>query len=104
MAKEDKERTAFSTGSGLYQFNIMPFGLCNAPATFQRLMEILLIFLDDVNVHAKSFVEALRRQQLVLKRLKSAKIKLSLKKLCSVPTEGNFPWPCCGWRGCKHRS
>ena len=34
--KQDKEKTAFSTGNGLWQFNVMPFGLCNAPATFER--------------------------------------------------------------------
>lgn len=55
MAKKDKKKIAFSTGSDLYQFNVMPFGLCNTPATFERLMErvlvglpwqILLIFLE----------------------------------------------------------
>ena len=39
---EDKEKTAFSAGSGLYQFTVMSFGLCNAPATFERLIEMVL--------------------------------------------------------------
>jgi len=89
MAERDKQKTALSTGSGLYQFNVLPFGLCNAPATFERLMErvllglpwqVLLIFLDDVIVYAKSFEEVVRRLRLVFERLRSANLKLNPKK------------------------
>jgi hypothetical protein len=57
LEEEDKEKTAFSTPFGLYEFNVMPFGLTGAPSVFQRLMEcvlkglqfeICLIYLDDV--------------------------------------------------------
>ena len=64
MDEVDKEKTAFSVGSGLWQFTVMPFRLSNAPATFERLMEqvlsglplaIALIYLDDVLVAVGAF-------------------------------------------------
>jgi hypothetical protein len=39
---DDREKTAFLTGQGLWQFTVLPLGLCNAPATFERLMETVL--------------------------------------------------------------
>ena len=63
LEPEDKPKTAFVTKRGLYQFRVMPFGMCNAAATFEKLMEtvlsglqwgICLIYLDDIIVIAKS--------------------------------------------------
>ena len=63
VAPEDREKTAFCTRYGLFQFTVMPFGLCNAPGTFERLMEqilqglqweTLLIYLDDVIVFSRT--------------------------------------------------
>ena len=64
LHQEDKEKTALSTRSGLFQFNVIPFGICNAPATFERLMDLVLrgltwktclVYLDDVIVIGKTF-------------------------------------------------
>ena len=68
MGASTKEKAAFVTSSGLYEWNVMPFRLCNAPSTFARLMELVLkglhwkiclIYLDDVNVIAPTFEEEL---------------------------------------------
>src|SRR5690606_12055078 len=70
IAPEDIPKTAFVTHEGLYEFTVMPFGLCNAPATFQRMMNRVLQelkhcsfpYMDDIIVFAKdenSFLESL---------------------------------------------
>ena len=68
MEPEDREKTAFITKFGTYKFTVMPFGLCNAPATFQRLMDTVLreilwhfvvVYIDDVNVGSRTFPEYL---------------------------------------------
>ena len=85
----DREKTAFSTPHGLFQFRVMPFGLCNAPSTFQRLMglvmagfrwEICLAYLDDVVVFGRTWKEHLERLRLVLTRLQEAHLKLHPRK------------------------
>ena len=68
MDRESSEKTAFSTHCGLFEFTRMPFGLCNGPATFQRLMEIVLaglewkccvVYVDDILVCSNSFKDHL---------------------------------------------
>ena len=65
MDKDFQEKTAFNTYSGHYESRVMPFRLCNVPATFQRLMETVLagltksyclVYLDDVMVIGKVFL------------------------------------------------
>ncbi|KAK7922290.1 hypothetical protein WMY93_009192 [Mugilogobius chulae] len=89
MAERDKHKTAFCTPFGLFEFNRMPFGLCNAPSTFQRLMErmfgsehcqSLLLYLDDVVVYSASIDEHLQRLGTVLSRLQKEGLKVKLSK------------------------
>ena len=86
---EDREKTAFVTSEGLYEFNVLPFGLCNGPATFQRLMNILLagiqwhdclVYLDDIIVLGRTFEEHLQNLAKVFQRLREANLKLQVKK------------------------
>lgn len=85
----DKEKTAFSTGAGLYQFRMMPMGLSNAPPSFQRLMELVLrglhwsiclIYLDDIIVYSQNFPQHLQHLAEVFKRFRSAGLKLKPSK------------------------
>ncbi|GFU44228.1 hypothetical protein TNCV_367691 [Trichonephila clavipes] len=85
----DREKTAFITPEGLYEFKVMPFGLCNAPATFERMMDNLLrhfkwtmclCYLDDIIVFSETFEDHLIRLRLVLKCLQEAGLKLNSKK------------------------
>ncbi len=89
VAEQDKHKTAFSTPMGLYEANRMPFGLQNAPSTFQRLMTCcfgdlnyinLLIYLDDIIVFSKTFEEHLERLQVVFNRLREHGLKLKPSK------------------------
>ena len=89
MDPESREKTAFITHAGLYEFNVMAFGLCNAPSCFQRLMEcvlrglnwrIALIYLDDVLVYSRTFDEHLPHLRLVFDRFREAGLKLKPKK------------------------
>ena len=70
MSPEAKRKAAFVTNEGLFQFRVMPFGLCNAPATFERLMDRVLcgmrwsrclVYLDDVISFGGTVTEALGR-------------------------------------------
>eukprot|EP00794_Sanderia_malayensis_P000881 gene881-biopygen146 len=83
---DDREKTAFATQNGHYEFRVMPFGLANAPATFQRLMDLVLsglhwthclVYLDDVVVFAATEEEHLKRLDMVLEQI--AKANLTLK-------------------------
>ena len=99
VEEADRPKTAFATRQGLYQFRVMPFGLANAPATFERLMErvmnglqwdICLVYLDDIIVSGKSFEEMLENLQKVFDRLREAGLKLKPKKCFLFAKEVSF--------------
>lgn len=87
--EKDKNKTAFSTPYGHYEFNRMPFGLKNASTTFQRLMnEVLtgiqdlryLVYLDDIVIYGLSLQEHNKRLIEVLKKLRENNLKLQPNK------------------------
>ena len=85
MDPNDGEKTAFITHSGLFEFSVMPFGLCNAPATFQRLMETVLgkktmLYLDDILAISSTWEEHLQNLELVIERLEKVGLRLKPKK------------------------
>ena len=87
---DDSEKTTFACHKGLFQFNVMPFGLCNAPGTFQHLMTVALQgfehfaapYIDDIVIFSPTKETHLEHIQNVFDRLKQHNLKLKLKK-CS---------------------
>ena len=100
IMERDKEKTAFRTSSGqLYEFNQVPFGLCNAPATFSRLMdrvlsglhwERCLFYLDDIIVFSSTWEEHLAGFRQVLERLRHADLKLGAQKCTFAAKEVSY--------------
>ncbi|KAJ8348857.1 hypothetical protein SKAU_G00274460 [Synaphobranchus kaupii] len=99
LAPEAKPKTAFTIGHGLWQFRVMPFGLCNAPATFERLMDRVLaavprsrcvVYLDDLLVHASDFQQALANLTDVLAAIRQAGLRLNPKKCQLLRRETAF--------------
>ena len=90
QVEEDRHKRAFVTpDGGIYEYLKMPFGLSNAPGTFQRLINELfrrhlwkwvLIFLDDVLVYSENEEDHLQRLEMVFQTLRQANLKLKPKK------------------------
>ena len=99
LEEADREKTAFTTGSGLYHFKVMPMGLTNAPATCQRLMEMVLrglpwktclVYLDDVLIYSRSFDEHLQHLEEILSRFQTNGLKLNPSKCCFARDQVQF--------------
>ena len=100
IQERDKEKTAFRTSSGrLYEFNQVPFGLCNTPATFSRLMvrvlsglhwETCLFYLDDIIIFSSTWEEHLARLRQVFEQLRHADLKLGAEKCTFAAKEVSY--------------
>ena len=89
VKKEDRPKTAFITFGGLWEFISLPFGLCNAPSLFQRLMERVLAgllwrfcfcYIDDILICSPTFEDHIEHLNQVFARLRKHGLKLKLKK------------------------
>ena len=99
IAEEDKCKTAFITKFGLFQCVRMPIGLCGAPARFQRAMhmvlgeliwDIVIVYLDDINILGEKFDETLVNLVKVLARFQKFGLKLKPRKCCLFCQEIQF--------------
>ena len=110
MSKDSQQITAFSDGQTLYEFTRMPFGVCNGPASFSRLMAVVLsgipfetaqAYLDDILVSGRDFEEHFRNLDLVLARLSAHGLKLSASKCCLFRPEVEYLGHMVGREGVK---
>ena len=110
IAPADVEKTAFRTPYGLYQFRVLPFGLTNAPATFQRAMNdifrdyigvFVLIYLDDILIYSKTEEEHENHLRLVLQRLREHQLYAKLSKCDFFQPELRFLGHIVGQHGIK---
>ena len=100
MSEKAHQYTAFTVGSiGVYEFLCMPYGLCNAPATFQRLMQnclgelnltYTLIYLDNIIVYSRTEEEHLTRLRAMFERFRESGLKLKPSKCNFFCTEINY--------------
>ncbi|KAM1362954.1 hypothetical protein ACFX2H_027715 [Malus domestica] len=97
VAPEDQEKTTFTCPFGTFAYRRMPFGLCNAPATFQRCMvsifsdmieKIIEVFMDDFSVYGDSFDTCLHNLSLVLKRCQETNLVLNWEKYHFMVSHG----------------
>ena len=99
MEDKDIEKTAFSIKSGKFEFTRMPFGLKNAPATFQRVMDAILrefigicclVYMDDIIIFSSSLEDHVKDIRKIFQKLKDARLKIQIEKCYFFRREVQF--------------
>ena len=97
LTERAKEMSAFVTSDGLFQYNIMPFGMKNSPATFQRLVNTIIsgldgcdAYIDHVIIHNNTFEDQLESIRNLFDRLSDANLTINLSKSAFCHTVGTF--------------
>src|SRR6266550_4608852 len=89
IAKGDEWKTAFRTRYGSYQYNVMQFGLCNAPSSFEAMMneilhdlldQVVIVYIDDILIYTESMRQHVDLVQKVLQRLRDPRLHASIDK------------------------
>lgn len=98
LSRQSKAKTAFLAGNSAYEFNVMPFGLCNAPSTFQRLMnkvldgcgDFTMAYLDDIIIFSNSIDDHSKHINEVFQRIQNAGLKIRPEKCCFQASTFDF--------------
>lgn len=100
MDEDSKEKTAFITHNGLFEFNVLPFGLCNSPDTLQRLTThiirdlewsiCLVSYIDDLIIFSRIFDEHLEQLVTVFQRLRDVNVRLKPSKCHFMKSEVEY--------------
>ena len=89
LSEQDKEKTAFSIPRGKFEFNVTPYGLTNAGASYQRMMDVclsglptnrILAYMDDIVIFSRNFDQHIKDIEAVFNRLRDANISLKASK------------------------
>ena len=89
LSEKDKEKTAFSIPRGKFEFNVTPYGLTNAGASYQRMMDVclsglptnrILAYMDDIVIFSRNFDQHIKDIEAVFNRLRDANISLKASK------------------------
>jgi hypothetical protein len=96
---QSRKYTGFRTPFGMFEFNVLPMGLCNSPATFMRMMnrifgdlydKFLVVYMDDLLIHSETEEEHIKHITEILRRFKDNQLHLKLSKCLFMKSEVHF--------------